>query len=826
MNRRDRRSAAKRGQILPGQAAGFIGAISTKAAEQFEAAVWHHQAGRLAEADACYRRTLAAQPNHPDAMYQLGLIARQIGRADVAVELLGKAIRLKRTDPLYFLYHATTLQELGRHAEALSSYDKALTLVPDHADVFYNRGLVLKALGRLDEALDSFEKTVSLKPDFAEGWNNCGVLQQQMKQFGRALESLDRATALNPAYAEAFHNRGVTLQELGRLDEALAAYDRALALAPDFAEACNYRGIALQGLRRLDEAVSSFDAALKLRPDHADTHNNRAIALLELRQHDEVLNSLTRAVHIAPDFAEARHNLGCVLMELKRFKEALVSLNAAVALRPEDADALNSRGVALQEMKQFEQALGSFARAHAIQADHLNALSGMMLCAGALCDWDRKAGLADDAAVLIKAGKRSVMPFTLLGYTGDMALQLKCTKDLVPAAAPLWSGTARRRDRLRIAYLSADFHNHATAHLIAGLFEQHDRSRFEIVAVSFGPDDGSAYRKRLAAAFDRFCDVRQISDAAVARMLHEMEVDIAVDLKGHTKDARLEILAHRPAPIQVSYLGYPGTTGTDFIDYVIADATVAPFEHQAFYTEKLVHLPGCYQVNDAARAIAAATPTRQDAGLPEQGFVFCCFNQSWKIGPDDFNAWMRLLRAVAGSVLWLVGDNEATVQNLRREAARRGVDPARLVFARPLPPEEHLARHRLADLFLDTLPYNAHTTASDALWTGLPVVTQLGEGFAGRVAASLLGAVGLPELVTQSGADYERLALALATDPALLGDCRRRLDANRLTHPLFDTDRFRRNIEAAYLQMWAIAQRGEPPRSFAVQAEDNDPINP
>jgi protein O-GlcNAc transferase len=820
MNRSERRSAAKRGQISPGQATSFAGAISTSAAEQFEAGMWHHQAGRLAEAEACYQSTLAAQPNHPDALYHLALLARQVGRADIALDLFGRAIKLKRTDPLYFLYQATTLQELERYGEALASYDKALALLPEHAEIFYNRGLVLKALGRFDDALGSFARAQALKPDFAEAWNNCGVLQQQMRMFDRALASLDRAVALNPSYAEAFHNRGVTLQELGRLDEALADYDRALALAPDFAEAHNYRGVALHGLRRLDEAVASFDTALALRPDHADTHNNRAIALLEMRRHEEVLASLTRAVAIAPGFVEAHHNIGCVLMEQKKFRQALASLDRAVALKPDYIDALNSRGVALQELKQFEPALESFSRAHALAPDHPNALSGMMLCAGALCDWDRKSELADAAIARVREGKSGVMPFTLLGYTADMDLQFRSTRDLVPPEPPLWTGALPPHDRIRVAYLSADFHNHATAHLMAGLFERHDRSRFEIIAVSSGPDDGSAYRQRLAAAFDRFCDIRAMSDAAVARMLHGMEIDILVDLKGHTKDARLEILAHRPAPVQVSYLGYPGTTGVDFIDYVIADETVAPLAHQAFYTEKLVHLPYSYQVNDNARSIAAQTLTRQDAGLPEQGFVFCCFNQSWKLGPEIFDVWMRLLGAVQGSVLWLLSDHAPTMQNLRREAAKRGIDPARLVFAQPLPPKDHLARHRLADLFLDTLPYNAHTTASDALWAGLPVLTQLGESFAGRVGASLLRAVGLPELVTENAADYEALALQLASNPARLGELRDRLAANRLTHPLFDTDRFRRDIEAAYLQMLAIAQRGEPPRSFAVGADE------
>jgi protein O-GlcNAc transferase len=376
---------------------------------------------------------------------------------------------------------------------------------------------------------------------------------------------------------------------------------------------------------------------------------------------------------------------------------------------------------------------------------------------------------------------------------------------------------------VRIAYLSADFHRHATAYLMAELFERHDRSRFEIIGVSFGVDDKSEMRKRLVAAFDQFYDVRRKSDEEVAKLLHDRQVDIAIDLKGYTTDSRPGFLAYRPTPIQASYLGFPGTMGAEFIDYIIADETVVPFEHQPFYAEKIVHLPDCYQVNDTKRKIAERMPTRQEVELPEEGCVFCCFNNNWKITPEVFGVWMRLLHAVEGSVLWLLGDNESAERNLRKEAQARGIDPARLVFAGRLPLEDHLARHRLADLFLDTLPYNAHTTASDALWVGLPVVTRLGESFAGRVAASLLNAIGLPELVTHSIEDYEALALRLAKDPSLLEGYRNRLATNRLTHPLFDTDRFRRHIEAAYLQMWEIWQRGEQPRSFAVEALQTQP---
>jgi predicted O-linked N-acetylglucosamine transferase (SPINDLY family) len=383
-------------------------------------------------------------------------------------------------------------------------------------------------------------------------------------------------------------------------------------------------------------------------------------------------------------------------------------------------------------------------------------------------------------------------------------------------AQPLWNGAIRHHDRLRIAYLSSDFCSHALSFLMAELFEIQDRARFEVLGISFGPDDQSDTRARLVRAFDQFHDVRSESDLDVAKLLNDLHVDIAIDLNGHTRGARSGILAHRAAPIQVSYLGYPGTMGADFIDYVIADKTVLPFDRQPFYTEKIVHLPDCYQVNDSKRQIAARTPTRHEAGLPDEGFVFLCINNNYKITRPVFDVWMRLLGAVEGSVLWLLQDNADAKENLRKGAAARGIDPARLVFAGRLEPAEYLARYRLADLFVDTLPYNAHTTASDALWAGLPLLTCRGASFAGRVATSLLHAAGLPELATSDLGEYEALALRLATDATLLRGLRHRLAQNRATCPLFDTDRFRRHIESAYTTMWELQQRGESPRSFSV----------
>src|SRR5262249_19594976 len=365
------------------------------------------------------------------------------------------------------------------------------------------------------------------------------------------------------------------------------------------------------------------------------------------------------------------------------------------------------------------------------------------------------------------------------------------------------------------------FYQHATAYLMAELFEKHDPGRFEIIGVSFGRDDRSEMRARLIAAFDQFLDVRAKSDAEVARLLSELKVDIAVDLKGYTRDGRPRILAHRPAPIQVNYLGLPGTMGADFIDYIITDEVVLPFDQHSFYSERIVHLPDCYQPNDRRRQIAERTPARAEVGLPERGFVFCSFNNNWKITPEVFDVWMRLLKAINGSVLWLLRDNATAEQNLRKEALARGVDPRRLVFAPRMKLEDHLARHRLADLSLDTPPCNAHTTASDALWAGLPVLTCMGKAFAGRVTASLLNAIGLPELVTSNMADYEALALTLAGDPARLRNIKAKLARNRETDPLFDTDRFRRGIEAAYTKMWEIWQTGATPESFAPLTRTN-----
>ena len=664
-----------------------------------------------------------------------------------------------------------------------------------------------------------------IRPDYAEVYSNRGNALQDLKRSEEALASYDKAIALKPDYAEAYNNRGNALQDLKRSEEALASYDKALAIRPDYAEVYSNRGNALQDLKRSEGALASYDKAIALKPDYAEAYNNRGNALQDLKRSEEALASYDKALAIRPDYAEVYSNRGNALQDLKRSEGALASYDKAIALKPDYAEAYNNRGNALKDLKRLEQALASYERALAATVDDPYAFSGAADCVMKLCDWDKRTRFAADVNAHVSGKKSIVYPFVLLGYSGDPALQLQCARNSIEnmfpsLPPPFWSGQTWHHDKLRVAYLSADFRSHPVAYLTAELFEQHDRSQFEIIGVSFSVNDRGEMRKRLVAAFDEFHDVRRTSDKEVAKLLYDRQVDIAVDLMRYTLDSRPGIFAHRPAPIQVSYLGFPATMGTQFIDYIIADKVVAPFEHHQFYTEKIVHLPDCFQVNDSKRKIAENAPTRQKMGLPEHAFVFCCFNAVWKITPAIFDIWMQLLHQVEGSVLWLIWDNEGAERNLRKEAQQRGIDPSRLVFAGRLPFDEYLARDCLADLFLDTLPYNAGTTASDALWVGLPLLTCKGKAFAGRMAASLLHAVGVPELIACNLEEYKALALKLARNPALLAEIKAKLVRNRNIYPLFNTDRFARHIEAAYTTMWETWQHGELPKSFKVEPID------
>lgn len=634
----------------------------------------------------------------------------------------------------------------------------------------------------------------------------------------RAREALARA----PQDGEALFLLGSNFLFQGRLQEALAPLTGAAAQL-------QWRGVGYRlghchfGLGNLPAAEAALRQEVRAHPDYANARNTLGSVLAARGRQVDALPEFLAALQADPAHAEASVNAGNVLYALGRHEEALQHLQRAVALQPKQAAAHQNLGLVLHALKRYEEAAASFARAHALDARLPYALSSQVWAELFACDWREIDAHVAALRAQVRENRVPVSPFTLLAVTDSPAEQLQATQLYVKqsAASPRFAlphAPRKRGERVRIAYLSGDFHNHATAQLMARLFELHDRSRFEVIGCSYGIDDRSPLRSRVMRAFERSVEFHTAADLQVAQQMASMGVDIAIDLKGHTAFSRMGILAWRPAPVQVTYLGHPGTVAAPYIDYVLADRVVIPPEHERFYTEKVVCLPDCYQVNDDHAVIAERTPSRAELGLPEGAFVFCAFNSAYKLRPATFDIWLRLLAAVPGSVLWLQANNPAMERNVRAHAQAHGIAPERVVFAPRLPLAEHLARHRQADLFLDTLPYNAHTTASDALRAGLPVLTCLGSTFAGRVAASLLHAVGMPELVTQSLAEYEALALRLAREPQALAALRAKLAANIATQPLFDTARFRRHVEAAYLHMWERHLRGEAPASFAVPA--------
>jgi protein O-GlcNAc transferase len=595
-----------------------------------------------------------------------------------------------------------------------------------------------------------------------------------------------------------------------------------LAAQPDDGDALLERGATLLGLQRASEALASLDRAVALLPRAVGAWYHRAAAHLALETFDRALADYDEALRLEPEFPEALVGRASALRGLRRSGEALSDLERAARLRPGSADIHYLHAVVLRELARPEEAAAGFTRLLELAPRHEYAQGNLLQTRLQSCDWTDWAESTQRLVRAVTAGERVCLPGPFISVARTAAEQLACTRLFVAdkhatARPPLWTGERYRHAKIRVAYVSADFREHPVSQLLAGVLEQHDRGRFETLAISLREPPRSTFVTRLEHAFDRFIDVTGRSDGDVAALLRELEVDIAVDLMGFSGNARPAIFAHRPAPVQVNYLGYAATMALPCIDYIIADRIVIPDTDRGCYAEKVVYLPGSYLPSDATRAIAAETPTRAHCGLPQSGFVFCCFNTHYKINPDCFGVWMRLLAAIPGSVLWLAEGSSAVERNLRAAAARAGIACERLVFAPRVPgAAEHLARHRLADLFLDTLPFNAHATASDALWAGLPVLTCQGGTFAGRVASSLLSTAGLAELVTTSLEEYQAKALELAATPEFLSELRSRLERHRTTLPLFDTPRYCRHLETAYTLMWQRAERGEPPQHFAV----------
>ncbi len=792
-----------------------------------------HQQGDLKQAEENYLKILDIAPENADALHLLGVLSNQKQDNTTAIDLISRALQIVPRQPIFHSNLGNALRDSGLNELAIAAYQKALQIKPDLFETHINMGIAYDQLANFDGAVSAYQQAIHLKPDSAEAYYNLGNSFKEQRLEDKAIDCYRRAIAIHPQFVEAYYNLATVLEGQANDEAAIDCLKQCLRINPQWAEAYNNLGNLYKRQDLHDQALVHYQKAVRLNPQFYVAQNNLGNALKDLGCPAEAIACYQKALQVYPQYAEAYLNLGITLAEFDRPLDALNQFQAAVRLNPDFAEVHNYLGITLAELGKRSEAIECFERAIEINPTYSEAYRYLIYQLQYVCNWSRLKTVSDRLDQLTGPAApggqfATEPPFIHMARYPDPEHQLInarawCRKMMPPRSgcSPMFSFDPHRlkAGKLTIGYLSGDFHDHATAHLMLGVFGRHARNKLQINCYSYGPDDHSTYRAHIRKQSDLFVDMRELSHLDAARRIYADKVDILVDLKGHTRGARLGILAYRPAPIQVHYLGFPGTTGADFIDYLITDRIVTPIDDAPFYSEKLVYLPHSYQVNDQQQKIAVREWSRNECGLPDKGFVFSSFNLPYKIDPLMFDCWMRILKQVPGSVLWLFKGSQASMKNLVREARGRGIDPGRLVFADKLPKANHLARLQLADLALDTRIVNGHTTTSDSLWAGVPVLTLMGKQFAARVSASLLNAIGLPELVVDQLGAYERLAVRLATHPAELQKIKMQLSENRLAMPLFDTSRFIKSLEAAYLKMWHMFIEGRAPQQFEVDED-------
>ena len=746
-----------------------------------QSAIELHQMGQLGQAEALYLQLLEIEPSNADALHLLGVIAYQTGNHQAAVDLIGQAIEVIPNVASYYSNRGNALQQLKQFEAALANYDQAIELKPDLPDVYSNRGVLLKELKQFDAAVASYDKAIELKPDLAEAYSNRGIALKELKKFDAAVASYDKAIELKPDYAEAYSNRGNALQELKQFDAAVISCEKAIEFKPDLAEAYSNLGNALKGLKQFDAAVASYDKAIELKPDYADAYSNRGVALKELKQFNAAVASYDKAIEFKPDLAEAYSNRGNALQELEQFDAAVASYDKAFDLNPNNDYLFGTR---------------LYARMF-------------------VCEWSDLSKSLTECESEITKGKLLIPPLIVQTFFDKPDLHLLVSKMYKGSESPktkILGEISKRSDegKIRIGYYSADLYYHPVTIWLAEQIENHNKSKFELFAFSFNSDINDPMSARLRVAFDHFIEVDKMSDLEVTKLSRELGIDIAVDLGGFTKHSRTGIFAERAAPIQVNHLGFPGSMGKEYIDYIISDVHVIPESAQKHYTERVAYVP-CQYTYDGQRQVSEEPLSRAQFGLPENCFVFTCQNRCQKFMPEVFGIWMEILKATPGSVLWLMEPHPSAVVNLTKEAQARGVASNRLVFTKRLTVAmdqesarigRYLASYRLADLFLDTWPYNGGTTAIDALWAGLPVLTKAGISAVARMATSALHAIEVPELITSTSQEYLELAVQLASDPQKIKHITDKVQEKRVTSALFNAARNTQYIEAAYTKMY------------------------
>jgi len=695
---------------------------------------------------------------------------------------------------------------------------------PENFDTLKLLSLILFQNKDYEKSANLVYKAINIKPDFAEIYNFYSIILVHLKKTDEAIKSWNNAIKIKPDYVEAYFNLGNIFFDLKKFKEAVENYEKAIKLKPDYGEAYNNLGNAQRKLRKFNEAIESYKKTIEFKPDYVETYNSLGNTQRELGKFNEAIKNYNKAIELKPKSIEPYYNKGHALKDLRKFNEAIESYNKALKIKPDAANVFYSLGKTFIEFNKLEDALYNYSRAYEIDPKQDFLLGQLFYLKNRLCDWSNFNKNLEITKNEIEKSENVIMPFSSLSIYDIPSLQKKAAESYLKSRYSnieiLKPITKREPNtKIRIGYYSADFRNHAMAYILVRLFELHDKSNFELIGFSLNPIDKSndEMYKRISSAFNQLIDVSSKNDQEIAQISRDHKIDIAVDLMGYTTNNRFGAFIVRCAPIQVNYLGYSGTSGSNCMDYIIADKTVIPKENQKFYSEKIAYMPHSYQANDSEKKISEKIFTKKELGLPEDSFIFCCFNQSYKINPETFDLWIEILNNVNKSVLWLFETDPIASKNLKKEIKLRGLDTSRIIFAKKMALPDHLARHQLADLSIDSFPYTTGVTCSDALWTNLPVLTRIGNSFASRMAASLLTAIDLPEMIVKTKKEYKDLAVELATNKEKLNQIKNKLKKNRLNSPLFNTELFKKNIEKLYLTMYQRYQSDLPIENIEIK---------
>ena len=824
------------------------------------------QLGQTQEAMETYQMALTLNPQLVDAHSNLGNLYKASGDLTAAKRCYMEAVRVKPEFAIAWSNLAGVFKDEGQVAAAISYYKEAIRLVPEFADAHSNLGNAYKDQRMLTEAMQCYRTAITLRSDFAIAHGNLGICLWEVGDVDAAIRELKYAIQLEPNYPDAYNNLGNVLRFQSKVEEAVQCFRSALRLKPDHPHAYNNLGNAMKDMGMIKEAIHCYVTAVRLLPTYAAAHSNLGNVLKEQGKLPQAISHYQEAITIDPLFADAYSNLGNCYKEVGHAEEAVKCYQTALKIKPDYPDALSNLAALLKDSGELQSAIEHYRRAIQLKPDHYEAFANLVHTQMQICDWENREALFARLTQLTEmqmlkqevGSVPSVQPFHTLSYPMSLAELMhiaskygnRCKSSVALVETHFTFRSKPKSVRLRIGYVSSDFGNHPISHLTQSVYGYHDSSRFEVFCYALSPPDGSAWRRRIEKEAEHFKDVSQLHAGEIAQLIYNDGIHILVNLNGYTKGAKNEIFALHPAPIQVAWLGFAGTMGTDYIEYLVADATTVPHEYREYYSEKIISLPHSYVVTDhrqtskhiitahAAHKAAMLTgthpdipppipltlevPTRSKYGISEDKFVYACFNQLYKVDPEIFDTWCNILKRTKNSILWLLRFPPAAEANILLEASNRGVKNDQIVFSDVCPRDEHLLRGYLVDLFLDTPAYNGHTTAADGLWTGTPMVTMRKDKMCSRVATSLLAGLGLSELSVSNLLDYENLAVSLAQDSERLFSYRRHIERAREESATFDTQRFVLNLEKGFATAWANFESGDPLTD--VRVVDEEPV--